>query len=461
MPKIDKQLNNEFNASRHNPQYLCNAPFCSMNFSIGGNVSPCCFNISLQDCYPARGIDQIWNGSIFNEYRKNIKSNQLPQACNICETKLKNREFSLIPIRQFDDFKIGLFRKKKLQTIQLAISNKCNLKCIMCCEHLSSQFDSSDTYPCPNIYDKSFYDELLKHIPTLKEVICAGGEPFLDKGYLDLMDAIVKTNRKCRISIVTNGTILNERIKQLVENGNFNINLSLDSCFKETYERIRLNARFDTVMENVKYFGEVMKRQGKTLQIPVCALKENCKEIPDLVRFCNDKSYHITIKAIHRAVDVAAWALSSSQLKELKESYLQETFTTHDWCSESNVANFKNYISMVDRWIVAAERKENFQKLFDLKTDKVIELKNCFFYHMKQCIKETAMSEDDFSNKQEYIFDKWNRTMEHLPEYFESNHLYSILTKISPQQIVECLLRCNSHTMAKIFEDGFYYGFTH
>lgn len=461
MSIIDKLTIKDFNKTKNNPKFLCNAPFCSMNFSIGGTVSPCCFNTSMHDCFPARKIGQIWNGQVFSEYRKSIKSKHLPQACNICETKLKDKEFSLIPIRQFDDFKIGLFRKKKLQTIQLAISNKCNLKCIMCCENFSSQFDNRDTYTTHNLYDESFYNELFGYIPSLKEVICAGGEPFLDNGYLDLMDAIVKTNRNCRISIVTNGTILNNRIKSLLENGNFNINLSLDSCFKETYERIRVNARFDTVMENVKYFGGVMKRQGKTLQIPVCALKENCKEIPNLVRFCNDNSYHITIKAIHRAVDVAAWALSSSQLKELKESYLQETFTTHDWCSESNVANFNNYMSMVDRWISDAERKENFQNVFDLKTDKVAELKNKLFANMENCIKETSLSEDDFVKKREYAFAKLKRTMENVPEYFESNHLYELLSKVSPYQIVEYLLRCSSQTMTKILEEGFYYGFTH
>lgn len=126
MGKIDKNIISEFNANRQNPRVLCNAPFCAMRFSIGGFASPCCFNMSQHDSYQARGIGQIWNGKIFNEYRKNIKVNYLPQSCSVCETKLKNREFSLIPIRQFDDFKIGLFRKKKLQTIQLAISNKCN-----------------------------------------------------------------------------------------------------------------------------------------------------------------------------------------------------------------------------------------------------------------------------------------------------------------------------------------------
>lgn len=461
MSKIEKSIIKEFNATRNKPKFLCNAPFCAMNFSIGGIVSPCCFNTSIHDCYPSKGIGQIWNGKIFSEYRKNIKSNQLPLSCSICQTKLNNGEFSLIPIRQFDDFKIGLFRKKKLQTIQLAISNKCNLKCVMCCENFSSQFDNSDTYTSPNLYNESFYKELFEYIPSLKEVICAGGEPFLDNGYLSLMDAIIKINPDCRISIVTNGTILTDHIKRLLEKGNFNINLSLDSCHKEIYERIRINAKFDIVMENVRYFGDLLKQKGKTLQIPVCVLKENCKEIPDLVRFCNDNSYHITLKGIYRAIDVAAWSLHSSQLKELKEFYQQQTFNTHDWCSENNVANFLNFISTVDRWISNAERKENFQSIFDLKTDKVANLKNKLFFNMEKCLKETALSENDFYKKREYISNKWERIMDNLPDFFESNHLYKTLLQVSPYIIIEYMLRCNCHTMEKTFKEGFYYGFTH
>jgi molybdenum cofactor biosynthesis enzyme MoaA len=432
-----------------------------MRFSIEGIVSPCCFNTYLHDCYPARKIGQIWNGQIFKEYRKNIKANYLPKSCNICETKLNNGEFSLIPIHQFDDFKIDLFKQTKLQTIQLAISNKCNLKCIMCCENFSSQFDNSDTYTSPNLYDKSFYDELFEYIPSLKEVICAGGEPFYDKDYMELMDTIVGINPKCRISIVTNGTILNDRIKRLVENGNFNINLSFDSCHKETYEKIRVNAKFENVISHMKYFGDILKQKGQTLQIPVCSLKENCEEIPELVRFCNDNSYHITIKAVKGITNVAAWDLPSSQLKDLKDFYLQQDFTTHDWCSESNVANFNDYISMVSRWIVDAERKENYQNIFDMKTDKVSELKNILYNNMKQCLKKSSLSENDFRNKQEYIFDKCNRIMKDKPEYFESNHFYNILANISPYQIIEWILRCNSSTIIKILDDGFYYGFRH
>ncbi len=460
MGKVDKNIINDFNATRHTHKFLCNAPFCAMRFTIGGLASPCCQNASLQDCYPNRNIKQIWNGNVFKEYRKRIRKNDLPNSCIICENRILSKEFSLIPIRQFDDFKVKRFGINKLQSLQLALSNTCNLKCVMCNEMFSSQYEQNDTYS-KNTYHRAFIEEIYKFVPSLKEIICLGGEPFLINDYYDIWDRIISINPSCRISVVTNGTVLNNRVKQLLELGNFNINLSFETIVKETYEKIRVNADYDTVISNMKYFGEVLKQQGKTLQIPACALKANCKEIPELVRFCNNNSYHLTIIVVHRVNEVAAWSLPSIQLKELKEFYMQQTFSTHDWCSESNVANFKNYVSMVDRWISDAERKENFKNVFDLKTDKVAELKNRLFANMENCLKETSLSEDDFGNKREYVFSKWKRIMENVPEYFESNHLYELLSKVSPYQIVEYLLRCNSQTMETILEEGFYYGFTH
>lgn len=461
MAKTDKSIIKEFNATRRSKKFLCNAPFCAMRFSISGLVSPCCHSFGLNDCYPNRNIRQIWNGSIFKEYRQSIRKGQLPNSCTYCESRLKSKEFSLIPIRQFDDFKVRRIGHNNLQTLQLAISNRCNLKCPMCNEMFSSQYDQSDTFDSDNIYNEAFINELNEYIPHLNELICLGGEPFLINEYYDIWDKIISVNPSCRISVVTNGTILNDRIKRLLELGNFSINLSFETIVKETYEKIRVNANYDTVISNMEYFAKVLRQQGKTLQIPACALKSNSKELPDLVRFCNENEYHLTILTTYRDIDVAMWSLPSDQLKELKDYYLQQTFTTHDWNSNDNVSNFKNFISTVDRWISDAEKKENFQNIFDLKTDKVTDLKNRLFSNMEKCLKETSLSEDDFGKKREYILGKWNRIMNSLPEYFESNHLYKILLQVSPYIIVEYMLRCNSQTMAKTLEEGFYYGFTH
>lgn len=461
MSKIEKSIIKEFNATRNKPKFLCNAPFCAMYFSISGLCSPCCRNMDLFDCYPIRNIGQIWNGKVFKEYRKGIRNGKLPNSCIQCESKLISKQFFLNKMRFFDCYDAKRIGFNKIQSLQLTLGNTCNLKCTMCNEMFSSQFDQSDTFEKHNIYGEPFIQELSKYIPNLKELICIGGEPFLIKEYYDLWDKLIRINPTCRINITTNGTILNDKIKNLLEKGNFIINLSFDSLDKETYEKIRVNANFDTVISNMNYFGQVMKRQGKVLGIPVCVLKDNCKGIPDLVRFCNDNSYHINILTIYRNIDVAAWNLSSTQLKELKVFYQQQKFTTHDWQSENNVASFNNFISTVDRWIVDAEKKENFQNIFDLKTDKVISLKRTFFDRIDKCLKEMSMDENDYNTKSKYVLEKWESIMKNAPEFFNSNHLYMILLRLSPYIIAESMLRLSRHTMLKILEEGFYYGFTH
>ena len=461
MSKIDKLIIKDFNKTRNNPKFLCNAPFCAMNFTISGLCSPCCRNVDLFDCYPIRNIGQIWNGKIFKEYRKSIKKGKLPNSCIYCESRLLSKQFSLNKIPYFDNFDVKRIGINRIQSLQLTLGNTCNLKCTMCNEMFSSKFDQTDSFENKNIYGKQFIQELYKYVPNLKELTCIGGEPFLINEYYDIWDNIIHKNPSCKISVITNGTILNDKIKELLDKGNFIINLSFESLNKETYEKIRVNANFETVMSNMRYFGQVLKRQGKILEIPVCVLKDNCKEIPDLVRFCNDNSYHINILTTFRNIDSAAWSLTTTQLKKLKNFYQQQKFTTHDWCSESNVAYFKNFISTVDRWIVDAEKKENFQNIFDLKTDKVISLKKTLFDNIDKCLMEMSIDQEDLKTKRKYILEKWETIIKSVPDYFISNHLYIMLLQISPYVITQLMLKCNVNTILKILEEGFYYGFAH
>ena len=76
MGQIDKKLRKEFDATRKNPKYLCNAPFCSMYISLTEQISPCmqsCFKI--EDNVIEKSIKDAWNGSVFSKYRKQIKNN--------------------------------------------------------------------------------------------------------------------------------------------------------------------------------------------------------------------------------------------------------------------------------------------------------------------------------------------------------------------------------------------------
>ena len=457
MGKISKEIRRQFDATREYPYYLCNAPFCSMSFSLDGMVSPCCRNTSWHDNYPQRSISQIWKGETFNRYRKAIKSNIMPDSCACCESRLNKREFFQPTVHQYDMFKVKRIGKKKVQSIQLTPSIKCNLKCIMCNEMFSSQYEKIDTYDYGQVYDNNFYEELFSFIPDLKEIICIGGETFLIDEYYTIWNKILELNPSCKISVATNGTILNEKIIDLIERGNFSINFSLDSLKKEVYESIRRNANFETVMHNMKIFGDMMHSQNKTMQVMACAMKQNKYEIPDLLRFCNENGYHFIVLTIFRAMDVALWDLPSEELKELKQFYSLQKFGDIPENLKTNISCYNDFIANMDVWIDAAQRKENFTNIFDLKNNLVPDLKRKLFDDMDKCMKYVSLTESEYKRKKDFIFTKFNKILEEMPDFFNSNHFYLLLSKTSPDIIIEHLTLCNSNTFKKIIEECFYY----
>jgi MoaA/NifB/PqqE/SkfB family radical SAM enzyme len=58
-------------------------------------------------------------------------------------------------------------------------------------------------------------------------------------------DLIARLNPGIEVSIQTNGTILNDEVKQAIERLRATINISVDALDPANYERIRVNAKFE------------------------------------------------------------------------------------------------------------------------------------------------------------------------------------------------------------------------
>ena len=89
-----KELN-EYNSTRNtNENILCYAPFHSLSFLPTGDAAVCCFNQEkFIGHYPENSIDEIWNGKIANEFRKNIKKRILCNGCEECYAQIKNKNY--------------------------------------------------------------------------------------------------------------------------------------------------------------------------------------------------------------------------------------------------------------------------------------------------------------------------------------------------------------------------------
>src|SRR5215212_12120032 len=97
--------------------------------------------------------------------------------------------------------------------------------------------------------------------------------------------------RGARTSTNSNLTLLNpDRAERLVTCGLHELHVSIDGATAATYERIRVRAKFERVVANVRLLQDTKRRLGSAspwLRMVVVAMRQNLPEFPDLVRLAH------------------------------------------------------------------------------------------------------------------------------------------------------------------------------
>lgn len=165
--------------------------------------------------------------------------------------------------------------------LDIEITNACNLRCPMCFRRVMKDeegFMDFDLY-------KKLVDEGEKY--GLSSINLAWrGEPLLHPKIFDMIQ-YAKEHGVVEIRINTNGTLLNEdRIKKLIKSGIDKVIFSVDGVTKDTYNRIRIGADFDKVIENIKEVIRVrgsMKRKWPSIEVQIMDLKQTRKEVDKFI----------------------------------------------------------------------------------------------------------------------------------------------------------------------------------
>lgn len=368
---LNKHHIKEYNTSlnRKGLKRICYAPYTSLRFSQSGNIISCCYNRGyILGKFPENTIKEVWNSKKLKALQKNIKKNNLNLGCEICKDRILGKTFTLTGAFHYDDLHY-YYKSKYPAMLDFEISNTCNLECIMCTgENSSSIRANRENLTCLSpIYDSSFVEQLKEFITHIKEARFSGGEPFLNNLYYDIWELIIKLNPKAKITVSTNSTILNKKIKDLLDKGNFTIAVSIDSFTKSTYEKIRQNASFDSVVENMKYFYEYSIKHNKPFFINLCPMPYNWKEIPEIIKICNSKSIKLIFHTIVFPPKESLWALDSETLAEISNFYDDFEFIANSEIEFFNYSNFKNLKKQIKTWhseAIEREKKINLLSSF-------------------------------------------------------------------------------------------------
>ncbi|MCK9612248.1 MAG: radical SAM protein [Bacteroidales bacterium] len=371
---LTKKTVSEYNSFRESSdcKYICHAPFTNLYLGYEGKIGVCCYNrIDILGIYPAVSLKEAWIGKSRKNLIHKIKRVDLFPGCQPCKEQWEEKAYKTVLARNYDHLNPDA---KYPRYMQFELSNRCNLECIMCSSENSSAIArtkhniSERLYP----YDDNFINELEEFIPYLESANFLGGEPFLIPIYYKIWDAIIKINPDCNIIVQTNGTVLNDKIKELLNSGNYTVNVSIDSLVKNNFEQIRKNAAFEVTYNNLLYFIGFCRDKNRFSGISVCFMKQNWRDIPQLINFCNTNKVFITFNRVWYPSKCSIWESSMELINEILLFYQSQSFPKNNDIERANSLAFNDLVNLLKCWKEKEKIKESDRQGYaDKKTDEL------------------------------------------------------------------------------------------
>jgi MoaA/NifB/PqqE/SkfB family radical SAM enzyme len=386
-----------------------------MYFTIEGDVYVCCYNQKHNlGNIGQKSIKDIWNSRNAEKIRHHVKNNYLISGCDECKYLLQTGQFESAHISDYDNI---LGHKVYPTKMEFQFSNLCNLECTMCTGDYSSSIalNRENRKPHMTLYGREFVDQLEEFVPHLKIATFSGGEPFISPIYYDIWKLIQRLNPHCKIVVQTNGTVLNEKVKKALEQGQFNIGISLDSLNEETYNNIRVNATLKETLANIMFFKDYCHTGKHTISISVCPMQQNWIEMPQMVKFCNDNGIRIHYNTVWFPGKNALWILDSDQIMDIVNVLSDANIVANTAIQIENVKTYQNLIKTLTHWGQVAKKWEKcVPKEVDALTIENIEKEIIEKIQGYLSSKKEGPAEDKYDNA-DVIIQRLKRTFHRIP----------------------------------------------
>ena len=186
-----------------------------------------------------------------------------------------------LALNEFDAMRQSTVVHSMSQIVDVVVTKRCNLRCVFCKNY--------ETKGTEQVSLENFEKVANLLFPTARQLsICSGGEPYLHKQLVDML----KIARRFKIFtwVLSNGMMLKDTVirtivkEELITKHGF----SVDGIKPSTVESIRINAKLEVILENIKMLIRIRKNEGKTnpkIAILYALMKSNIDELPDSVRY--------------------------------------------------------------------------------------------------------------------------------------------------------------------------------
>ncbi len=158
------------------------------------------------------------------------------------------------------------------------VCSECNLECSMCYQPTMKRPKGK----MPFELWKKCADEIAAVSPRTECWFSFCGEPLLEPDLLLRMLAYGKSVGLLSLNVNTNGMLLERELaERLLDSGVDLVVFGIDGFSRETYERIRVGGKRDTLYANVGHFLALRRarRTGPEVQVQFIEMDENTEEI--------------------------------------------------------------------------------------------------------------------------------------------------------------------------------------
>ena len=319
----------------NNKDTWCVNAFHALSGNNNGSTKICCMIRTSDSEVKYLGTDTI-NENLNQEniisVRNALQAGQKHPDCKWCwheersgrkSKRLRDNEKYSNHLRDGGEAYVGLAK------FELNLGHTCNLKCRTCAPHSSSTWMKeyydiyeTKTYGSFKQYtnemrkysqsyddDSPFWDDLIEHLPTIKQFDFYGGEPFMSKRMWETLEIAVKLGyaKDIELHYATNGSHWPEdKVHIFKEFRHINLNFSIDGV-GEVFEYMRYPGKWDLaeeVMEKARQFKkghhDMHLSWCTTLStINICHLPEMLDEFYKL--YAND--FGIYLNLVHGPIE--------------------------------------------------------------------------------------------------------------------------------------------------------------
>jgi Fe-coproporphyrin III synthase len=178
--------------------------------------------------------------------------------------------------------KVFLGRALPCRNVVFELTYRCNLSCQMC--SIMNEIASREHLTKETELDKTEILEIINQLPSGSNITFTGGEALLKKGIDEILE---RTGRIHKITIASNGVLLQQHADLLVRAGVRALGVSLDGP-PDVHERIRnQKGLFQKLQDGLQALIE-SKRMGRAffpaININAVILKRNYRSLPEVVK---------------------------------------------------------------------------------------------------------------------------------------------------------------------------------